>query len=293
MSSCSGRIRLTAVRSPAAPGERQPYVDAFVDPEGLDIGLGSISDGGVLARFVDFAGVGPGCAVVEVGAGTGLLTFEGGLCDAAGASGEVLATDPSTPLLRVLAHKRDRFAPGRVRVSRAPAEALPVAAAQADVVCGSRFLHYCDIPLALAEMARVVRPGGTVAVMAVLPPVMARSWRRVLLPLLGGARRPSRGARRLLHRPGQVAAAFADAGLIGVQTCPQQHEAEFVDHAVTLRLVSQLSVLEVLASGLPQERRDAAVDRAYHELRAMFALHPPSERRMTLRYEFVRGRRHR
>jgi len=289
----ASRLRLAPARA-GVLRTGAAYADAFVDPEGLDIGLGAISAGGLLARFVQFAGVSPGALVVEVGAGTGLLTFEGGLADAAGPGGEVLATDPAGPLLRVLRGKRDRLSTAftaPVRTAWAPAEALPLADAQADVVCGSRFLQYCAPAAAVAEMARVARPGGSVAVLAALDPVLAPAWRAVLAPLLRAATRAGQPRPHgLLHRPGDVPAAFAACGLEQVQAQGQAHEAELPDAVTGLRLISQLSALEALVTGLPAELQQPLLDRAYRDLRTMLAAAAPEARRLVLRYELVRGR---
>jgi ubiquinone/menaquinone biosynthesis C-methylase UbiE len=90
--------------------------------------------------------------VLELGAGTGKLTEI--LHDA---GHEVLATDPSPEMLAVLG--------GRVPVHHvvATAEHIPVRSRSVDVVvCGQSF-HWFDHALAMAEIARVLRPGGIVA----------------------------------------------------------------------------------------------------------------------------------
>ena len=267
------------------------YAECFIDPEGLDIGLGAVSDGGLLASFVEFCLPGPGVAVVEVGAGTGLLTFEGGLAAAIGPRGELVATDPVAALLRLFVQKRAREGAGQVRVLRAAAEALPVADAQADLVCGSRFLQYCDVPRALAEMVRVTRPGGTVAVLAVLQPVVGPGWLDVLRPLRAATRRAGRivGA-GLPHCSGAVASAFTAAGLCRVETQRRMQRADFPDYATCVRLLTQLSCLEALLVGLAAGEAEAALHQAYSDVRTMFGLRPPEQRRLLLRYEFVRGR---
>ena len=90
--------------------------------------------------------------VLELGAGTGKLTevlHRGGH--------DVLATDPLEQMLLQLA--------GRVPVGHvvATAEHIPVRSRSVDlVVCGQAF-HWFDHDVALAEIARVLRPGGVVA----------------------------------------------------------------------------------------------------------------------------------
>lgn len=91
--------------------------------------------------------------VVELGAGTGKLTA--GLL---GQGHRVLATDPLEPMLRHLA----RAVPGAVAL-RSRAEEIPVRSRWADVVVSAQAYHWFDLDRALPEIARVLKPGGRVA----------------------------------------------------------------------------------------------------------------------------------
>jgi SAM-dependent methyltransferase len=92
-------------------------------------------------------------SVVELGAGTGKLTE---VLVAAGH--DVIATDP---LPEMLTRLRDRV-PG-VRAAVATAEHIPVASFSADVVVCAQSFHWFDHEVALPEIARVLRPGGVLA----------------------------------------------------------------------------------------------------------------------------------
>ncbi len=91
--------------------------------------------------------------VVELGAGTGKLTE---LLVAAGH--DVIATDP---LPEMLARLRERV-PG-ARTAVASAERIPVASRSVDVVVCAQSFHWFNHPVALDEIARVLRPGGVLA----------------------------------------------------------------------------------------------------------------------------------
>jgi SAM-dependent methyltransferase len=91
--------------------------------------------------------------VLELGAGTGKLTAQ--LLDL---GHEVVATDPLEEMLRHLGPRHPD-----ARVVQATAEQIPLAARSADVVvCGQSF-HWFDLSRALPEIARVLRPGGRLA----------------------------------------------------------------------------------------------------------------------------------
>ena len=89
--------------------------------------------------------------VVDVGAGTGKLTR---LLAAAGH--RVIAVEP-LPEMRA---ELERAVPG-VAVLDGTGEAVPLPDASADVVTVAQAFHWFDQPEALAEIARVLRPGGT------------------------------------------------------------------------------------------------------------------------------------
>ncbi len=101
-----------------------------------------------------------GDAVVDVGAGPGLLALE--IADIVGDQGHVIALDPS-PDMRAIAE--DRCAGHtNVNVSDGDATALPLDGGSQDVLIATQVLEYVrDIPLALREAHRVLKPGGHIA----------------------------------------------------------------------------------------------------------------------------------
>jgi SAM-dependent methyltransferase len=91
--------------------------------------------------------------IVDLGAGTGKLTRS-----LVALGHRVIAVEP---LSEMIAHLRAAV-PG-VTVVEGGAEAIPLEAATADVVTAAQAFHWFDHGPALREIARVLRPGGSIA----------------------------------------------------------------------------------------------------------------------------------
>jgi SAM-dependent methyltransferase len=100
-------------------------------------------------------GLGAGATALDLAAGTGKLTA---LLPAVAAT--VLAVEPSEPMLDVL---RAQLPDVDARLGRA--EDIPFRAEIADVVLVAEAFHWFDVPVAVREIARVLRPGGGLAVL--------------------------------------------------------------------------------------------------------------------------------
>ncbi len=96
-----------------------------------------------------------GARIVEVGAGTGIATR--GLRER-GAT--VLPLDHGAAMLARLQARGAAFPPA----VQADAHQLPVRSGWADLVCYAQAWHWTDYPRAAAEAARVLRPGGALAI---------------------------------------------------------------------------------------------------------------------------------
>jgi SAM-dependent methyltransferase len=103
-----------------------------------------------VAHVVGQGGIGPGRRVIDLAAGTGKLTR---LLVPTGA--EVVAVEPVAGMRAQLA----AGLPG-IRVVDGTAEALPLPDGSADTVTVAQAFHWFDPPVALAEIRRVLRPGG-------------------------------------------------------------------------------------------------------------------------------------
>ncbi|MFE0462461.1 class I SAM-dependent methyltransferase [Kitasatospora sp. NPDC058965] len=123
----------------------------------------------VFTRLAELSGARPGDRVLDVGCGTGYLTLR--MADAVTSTGQVLGLDPAP---EVLAHARRRAA-GRPHCSFADgiAEQLPGPGGEYDVVVSSLMIHHLPEDVrarAVAEMYRVLRPGGRLLLADFRPP---------------------------------------------------------------------------------------------------------------------------
>jgi len=140
-------------------------------------------------RAADLAAVGPGDRVLDVATGTGDLALE--LAGRVGPGGEVIGSDFSEQML-ARARVKAPGAPAPITFEWANALQLPYGDgefAAATVGFGAR--NFSDLDRGLAEMARVVRPGGHVVVLEITTPTRPplstfyRLWFDGVVPVIG------------------------------------------------------------------------------------------------------------
>ena len=100
--------------------------------------------------LVSTLGIGPQSHVLDLAAGTGIFTGQ-----ILAHCGRVTAVEPSNGMRRVLAGRLPD-----VEVLDGRDTAIPVAGASVDAVTVAQGFHWFDAPLALAEIHRVLVPGG-------------------------------------------------------------------------------------------------------------------------------------
>jgi demethylmenaquinone methyltransferase/2-methoxy-6-polyprenyl-1,4-benzoquinol methylase len=177
-----------------AGADRVPYVREMFEDIALRYDLmNTLMTGGrhhAWRRAAALELVRPGDRIVDVGCGTGDLSFA---CLEAGARA-VLGLDFARPMVERARRKAAGGAAGRTTFALGDATRLPVADASVDGWCGAFVVRNIpDLDGALAEARRVLKPGGRLAILEI-PRLEAHPLRPAIrlhlskvVPLLGRA----------------------------------------------------------------------------------------------------------
>jgi SAM-dependent methyltransferase len=182
--------------------------------------------------LVERTGLGPGATVVDLGAGTGKLTR---LLVPTGA--RVVAVEPVAEMRALITE---------AEALDGTAEAIPLGDAEANVVTVAQAFHWFDLDRALPEIARVLRPGG----------VLALFWnmRDLADPV-------QRGVEDLLSpRRGRVIAQQEGAWREPLAASPLFHDAEVGEFSIEQRFTADDLVARVTSTSFV-----AAMDRVERE----------------------------
>jgi ubiquinone/menaquinone biosynthesis C-methylase UbiE len=131
----------------------------FFDDETAEWYVKNCGDHPTNRLTVELAELAPDDVVVDVGCGSGEAVREAALRVTCG---RVIGVDPAPAMLRYARElSADHEGQARIEFREAPAEKLPVADAAATVVLAVNSLHHWqDADAGLAEVQRVLAPGG-------------------------------------------------------------------------------------------------------------------------------------
>lgn len=176
------------------------------------------------------AGIEPGQRALDVACGTGVMARH--LQDLVGAQGAVLALDPSLPMLREAAGR------GVEELVAGIAEQLPLPDETVDFLSmGYALRHVADLRLAFDEFHRVLRPGGRLLILEMVPPPsrmgyqLTKLYLKYLVPGITSVVTRSTDARKLMRyywdtvdrcvAPEVVMSTLEDSGFRSVERATQ------------------------------------------------------------------------
>ncbi|MFI6391543.1 class I SAM-dependent methyltransferase [Nonomuraea sp. NPDC050540] len=214
----------------------------------------------VAAAFVAWLGVPAGRRWLDAGCGTGALTAA--VLAAAGPD-RIAGADPSAGFVR---HARNLVADARAGFAVADARALPFGDGRFGAAVSGLVLNFVPDPAAaVAELARVTAPGGTVAAYvwdyARRMDVIRAFW-SAAVELDPDAGALDEGARFPLCRPEPLRALWDGAGLTWVEVAPIDMDAVFRDFDDYWRpFLAGQGPAPAYAAALPRARRAALRER--------------------------------
>jgi SAM-dependent methyltransferase len=174
----------------------------------------------------------PGLVIVDLAAGTGKLTRL-----LAGSGATVIAVEPVAEMRAAL--------PASVEVLEGTAERIPLESASADLVTVAQAFHWFDGDAALAEIHRVLRPGGRLALVwnrRVMDHPVNQAIEAILAP---------HRAEVPAHRSGEWRAAFERTTLFGAL---EEHTFPNEQHLDADGMADRIGSTSFVAS-LPEEER--------------------------------------
>jgi diguanylate cyclase (GGDEF)-like protein len=242
-------------------------------------------------EFVAFVDPEPGIAAVELGAGSGRITFDGGLAQRIGPDGVLLVTDPSPAQLRQALRRAQQEGAHWVSGIEAPAEHLPVMAECADLIVGALFWHLCEPQATAKEIFRVLRPGGRAVISTALAFPWPPAWQDALAPIREALARHNLPFRHFAPQPGELAAYLEWAGLEVERRGGGMMTMAFADLWSLRALLTQGGYLEIMVRALPEAERNPTIEQVLRRVDALWPTTKPQDWSGDDPLEYVAARR--
>jgi ubiquinone/menaquinone biosynthesis C-methylase UbiE len=245
--------------------------------------------------FLDWVGVEENENVLEVGCGTGALTFDCGLAERVLPGGHLTAIDVSSGMLDQARRKYMSLgSPQHVELTQASVEHLPYADETFDVCLASAVLHFTDGARSVREMTRVVRQHGVVSALQALA---IETWKPFFAdwfqPVLELARKNRRsGAGDYLPTEDDLRSWFTAAGLTDIDIHLINASWVFDSPEVVVQhIVRGVSFFQSEMVYLPWDDQRTLISELIDRGRDVCRNYPLSERIIELPSVFIRGRK--
>ncbi|MBI5763909.1 MAG: methyltransferase domain-containing protein [Planctomycetes bacterium] len=200
-----------------------------------------------------------GHRVLDVGCGIGDPTI--GLALAVGATGRVVATDPTEEMIAAARSRAASFRLSNVDFHVTPIDDADFPDASFDAVAGRWSFIFCvDIASQLARAHRWLKPGGRIAVGTWTPQEHSPGFEAINSALNRVADIPplssTKPGRLQLADPGQLESALSRAGFCGVKVAPVPLSILASDGDQFWRMMTEMGgSLHAVVSGLTPEQR--------------------------------------
>lgn len=243
-------------------------------------------------RFLEFLNIQQGMEVIELGCGSGLLTFEGGLAELVGDNGWVTATDPSTGMLHQASLRLKQFKYENVSLEAAFAEQIPFDNKEFDAALGCSFFHFTDNEKALSEMIRVTRDKGTIGLFGPLEfdlnvPFFLE-WFEEIYEL--AKRRGATDRMSYLAKEGEIQELFASKGLKSISAEKVEMPWKFPDPKTVVRFMAYgVGFFQKELIVLPVHARNELIGRMLKKGEEICRKYPEEERQLPFLGYLVKG----
>lgn len=206
-----------------------------------------------IRRLLPLVKPGPNPAILDVGCGTGLNLFEAARWF--GPAGLLVGVDLSPGMVAVAAAKA-RHLGLPAYILQGDAEQLPFPDGSFDLIlCNSVFHWFRNRPAAMCEMARVLKPGGYLALIAATAPGF-REWFLLIDQVIRATLGPSHASPiPELPTAGEVAGLIQSAGLA------VQHVQNLIQRTPVLEPMPFVQLMSVIAPTWSGELPDEVVAR--------------------------------
>ena len=228
----------------------------------------------VTQALVDAAAPRPGMSILDLASGTGEPSLS--LARKVAPTGMVTATDLSPGMLNALKSNAAAEGVTNIETKVCDAEKLPFPDASFDLVT-SRFgvMFFADVPAALAEIRRVLKPGGSVAFLVWGAPEPGTYFGAAAMPYmrrLAVKPDPDGPGPMRFAEPGKLARVVGTAGFRDVQERPLSLPAPYrgLPEELLTSMMEIAAPFRNAAASLSEDDRRAAREEAHRNLRSLY-----------------------
>ncbi|WP_176222265.1 class I SAM-dependent methyltransferase [Tuberibacillus sp. Marseille-P3662] len=244
-------------------------------------------------EFLDYIDISEGMDILELGCGSGSLTFDAKLAEKVGKNGWLTATDPSAGMLSRAEDKLNQLDHKNVTFEAASAERIPFNDQEFDGVLGAGFFHFTDNDQALKEMIRVARPEGFVGLAGPLEfdlnQPFFREWFEDIF-LLSEQKTSQSKLQIYLHRIEDLTQLFREYGLKHISHQTVNLSWVFPDPQTVVQfMIHGVGFFQQELEFMPMKARNELIQRLLEKGEKICARYSLNERTIQLPSYYIKG----